>query len=495
MVKFETVSPEDAGLSSKRILAFIDRLEQKKVPMHSFQMLYKDQLLSEGYYAPYTKSTLHRMFSISKSITSLAIGFLEQEGKLSLSDHIVAYYPDKLPEHPHPWLCEMTIRDMLMMRTCHASTTYKLDMTKDWVGSFFTTPPSHPAGQIFHYDTSAAHVLCDLAERLSGKKLWDYFREKLAPLSLSENSYFLTDPFGVSLGGSGLVCLPSDLTKIAYFLEHKGILNGQTLLSPAYIETATSNLTATCVTAPLPSEACGYGYMIWQNQRGGYTCYGMGGQLMIFLPDRDFICITTADTQGMAGGNQLIYDALYEEILPYLGKEKNLGADPSVRAALRHRIDSLHIMPLFSVHTLVPGQNALSQTKSVPLSSFETAQSYQFLENAQRFKQMDLQLEQTDASTILGKLTLYQEGFAWPLQFGFDHLETGTFPKYEQKYAASAVWLDASTLYVRFHVIDAYVGSVHIQMHFDGDQVTLFLKKQEESLFQEFKGHLTGKKL
>ena len=477
MIHFDQIKPCEAGLSPKRILRFIERLEEKQVPMHSFQFLYKDQLLSEGYYAPYQKGTLHRMFSISKSITALAIGFLEHEGKLSLSDRIVSYFPDMLPENPHPWLSEMTIRNMLMMRTCHASTTYKIDMTKDWVQSFFITPPSHPAGQIFHYDTSAAHVLCALVERLSGQKIWDYFRQKLADLGLSEESYFLTDPFGVSLGGSGLVCLPSDLLKIAYFVEHGGKLNGKVLLSPSYLEAATSFLTPTCVTAPLPSEACGYGYQIWRNQRGGYTFYGMGGQLMIFVPEQHFVCITTADTQGMAGGNQLIYDALYEEILPYLGKDSS-EADPSLQTQLEEKCRSLAILPL----PCDPGVR----------SPFMKSMTYTFLSNSQGFESMKLSFQNGERGN-LGCLSLYQKDQTWDLCFGLGSMYCGTFPKYDQKYAASATWLEESTLYVKFHIIDAYVGNVHIQLHFDKDQVTLFLKKQEESLFQEFKGHLIGK--
>ena len=482
MISFESISPVQAGISSKRILSFIDRLEKKQVPMHSFQLLYKDRLLAEGYYAPYQKDTLHRMFSISKSITALAIGFLEQEGKLSLNDRIIDHFPDMVPDDPHPWLCEMTIQNMLMMRTCHASTTYKIDMTKNWVQSFFTTAPSHPAGQIFHYDTSAAHVLCALVERLSGKPIWDYFREKTAALGLSKESYFLKDPFGVSLGGSGLVCPPGDLLKIAYFMEHKGILDGKVILNPTYIETATSLLTPTCVTAPLPSEACGYGYQIWQNQRGGYTFYGMGGQLMIFLPKQDLICITTADTQGMAGGNQLIYDALYEEILPYLGTEKSL--DPARESGdfeeLSHKLQTLRLAPLTGIEkTGFPG----------------ASRSYLLSENPQGFTRLDLSFLPGEASQPKGKMLLFQDQVPWELEFGFGHMVTGIFPKYEQKYAASAAWLDAETLYVRFHVIDAYVGSVHVEMHFDGEQVTLFLKKQEESLFQEFRGHLTGREI
>lgn len=72
--------------------------------MHSFSLMRHDTLIAEGYYAPYQKDTPHRMFSISKSFTSIAIGLLEAEGKLSLDDPIVSYFPDKIPANVHPWI-------------------------------------------------------------------------------------------------------------------------------------------------------------------------------------------------------------------------------------------------------------------------------------------------------------------------------------------------------------------------------------------------------
>ena len=143
-MNFKKGSPESAGIPSGCLLHFLDRLQKKQVPMHSFLLMRHDTLIAEGYYAPYQKDTLHRMFSISKSFTSIAIGLLEAEGKLSLDDPIVSYFPDKIPANVHPWIAAMTIRDMLMMRTCHAATTYKVDMKSDWVESFFTVPPTHP---------------------------------------------------------------------------------------------------------------------------------------------------------------------------------------------------------------------------------------------------------------------------------------------------------------------------------------------------------------
>ena len=69
-MNFKKGSPESAGIPSGCLLHFLDRLQKKQVPMHSFLLMRHDTLIAEGYYAPYQKDTLHRMFSISKSFTS-----------------------------------------------------------------------------------------------------------------------------------------------------------------------------------------------------------------------------------------------------------------------------------------------------------------------------------------------------------------------------------------------------------------------------------------
>ncbi len=495
MLTFQRDIPEHTGIPSHCIERFIRRLETQKVPMHSILLYRRDRLVAEGYYAPCGPKTLHRMFSITKSFTSIAIGLLEEEGKLSLGDAIVSYFPDKAPENVHPWIASMTIRDMLMMRTCHASTTYKTDMEKDWVESFFTVPPTHPPGKLFHYDTSAAHTLCALAERLSGMPMLDYLKMKLAPLDLSKESYMLTDPFGVSMGGSGLVATSMDLLRFAYFIAHEGKVEGSQLLSSAYIKTATSHLTDTLMTAPCRSEACGYGYQFWRNEKGGYVCYGMGGQLIIFLPDYDLICITTADTQGIGGGNQLIYDALYDEILPYL-KDSPLPEEEHSSASLASLLRNLKIPPLEGA----PFSPLQERIRGVSFACAKNAPgfsdlSFAFFENSGSMEVTGIAevTAEENRKKPCGMLRFTLRGESHSLAFGFGHLLTGDFPVYHQRYAASGAWLSEDTLYLRFHIIDAYVGSVHFEICFGEDDAAVFMKKQEESLFHEFNGHLYAK--
>ncbi len=481
---FEKALPEETGIPAECISRFVQRLKQRRIPMHSLLMLKNDKLIFEGYYEPCSADTLHRMFSISKSLTAIAIGLLIDEGKLSLDDPVVKYFPEKLPDNVHPWIASMTIGDMLMMRTCHASTTYKRNMNADWVESFFTTPPTHPAGKLFHYDTSSSHTLCALVEKISAKNMLDYIKEKLDILGLSDSSYMVRDPFGVSMGGSGYVALPMDLLKLGYFISHKGNVMGKQLISSSYIDMAISCLTETRVTAPVPSEAQGYGLMFWRGEKNGFTCYGMGGQLIIFLPDYDLICVTTADTQNIGGGNQQIYDALYEEILPYI-KDGAIPVSKGSTGLLDDTLASLRVEPLESCPAPDFADKINGKTYKVDNSTLSKESDFESFR-----LDFDNEIGADHNSQYIGRLSFVYKGKPYCVEFGIGSMQTGLFPIHEMNYCASGAWLSDGTFYIMAHIIDAYVGTVHFQLAFDKDDLTVFMRKKEDSLFNEFQGHV-----
>ena len=105
-------TPEAQGIPSKALERFVDKLKEQKIPVHSILMARHGHMIMEAYYQPYDKEKLHRMFSETKSYTSLGIGLLVSDGVIRLEDKICQYFPEYLPGKVHPWLEEMTIKDM-----------------------------------------------------------------------------------------------------------------------------------------------------------------------------------------------------------------------------------------------------------------------------------------------------------------------------------------------------------------------------------------------
>lgn len=491
MKNIEIAPPIAAGIPACAIHSFLDRLENYQINMHSILIMRHSKLVAEGYYAPYQASTLHRMFSVCKTMNALAMGLLEEEEKIGLDDTIASYFPDKIPDDVHPWITEMTIRNLLMMRTCHTSTTYKRDLQKDWVESFFITEPTHKPGTVFHYDTSASHVLCALVERLTEKSMLTYLKEKmLNKMGWSEDSYVLKNDFGDSQGGSGLMATPRDLLLLGKLLLQNGSWNGEQLISASYIQQMTSCLTPNAITGSVLSETQGYGYQLWRTRHNGFVCYGMGGQLAVCLPDKDMILVTTADTQGVGGGNDMIYNSFYEEILTKLDTKPNdMKQESILTASLQERLHALSLTPVEKWCTTA--NNRLSHTSFLdPYSVADkiNEKSYCLSDNSGGFTSISLFLAKRQ-----GKLTFTLQGMSYEICFGLENCLTGTFPVYNMKCASSGMWLSENTFYIKSHLIDTSIGSVQIELVFGEKDVTAYMKKIEETMFHEFSGHLYGK--
>ncbi len=506
MFTFDTALPESVNIPSSAIKKVIEYLDSKEIPMHSLLIMRNDKLVFEKYYAPYKKETLHRLFSISKTCTCLATELLAEEGRIDLDTSITEYFPEYTNENTHRWIKDTTIRNMLEMRTCHAASTYKVDMKTNWVESFFTVAPTHKPGTIFHYDTSASHVLCALVEKTTGMTMLDYLKKKaFGYMDFSEDSYMVKDPFGVSMGGSGLMATPLDFLKLLYLIDKKGTIVcndgvARTLISKEFLDKATTNISDTIMTAPVPSEAQGYGMQIWQNEKGGYVLYGMGGQFGISLPDKNLLIITTADTQGIQGGNQVIYNAFYDILLPKLDSDTTTSKCYSdiEHGNICSEYDELteYCQNLSIALPRLPEN--YDYTKVAPDTQKWpefASKSYILDDNKHGYKTLKINLSREGVSSLIFTRDNNGTDENLAVNFGFCKMQDGLFPIRNNEYTAGAVWLRKNVLYIKVHLIGESVGSIRIEIYFGDDDIVVFMKKIEETYFQEFDGHLYGKLL
>lgn len=479
----------EKSIPAEAICEFIESLDKAKIPMHALLLMHRGRLVYEGYYAPYEKNTLHRMFSICKSLNALAIGLLEADGKLSLDDKIITYFPDKVPADVHPFIAEMTIRDMLMMKTCHASTTYKYDWDFEWVESFFTVKPTHRPGKVFRYDTSAAHVLCTLVERLSGENMLDFLKNRvLRKIGWSEESYVLLNQFGDLQGGSGLMCTPMDLALLGQLLLQNGNWQGEQLLPRKFVDTAVSNLTSTAMTGPSSGELPGYGYQIWRGEKNNFVLYGLGGQFVICMPDYDLVCVTCADTQGFSAGNRAIFDSLYETILPALDMvAAGIWPMPLV-------LDGYTAEERLQDITVTLHQRAVCE-RTFTIPAVQTCQGeisgkqYHMAENTYDFIDLSLQIEE---AADCGTLSYTYRNHSCQLSFGLSKCMAVKFPVYDMNCAVSGAWIGPKTFLIHCQLLDTSVGTVQLELCFGEGDVSVFMKKIEETMFQEYTGTIYG---
>jgi CubicO group peptidase (beta-lactamase class C family) len=488
---FPLASPESVGVSSKHILNFIDKAEEYGIMLHSVLMMGRGKLIAEGYYAPFTSDWMHRMYSVSKTFVSTAIGLLADEGRISLDDKICDYFKDKLPENPHPYILDMAIRDLLIMATTHAGSTYKPE-DKDWVWTFFNTEPTRPPGTVFRYDTSGSYVLNVLVERLTGKPFLEYLKDKmLRDLGFSEEAWCIKAPEGYSWGGSGVICTTRDLARLALVYMNKGNIGGRQYLSEEFIKAATSRQIDNAATGYRDyKNGNGYGYQIWMLKDGGFGFCGLGVQLAVCIPKEDFIFVCTGDNQGTVQVYGGILDILWKEILEKL-QPGSLPEDEEAARKLEERLSSLEVV------------NPLIGKSTSPLQEKVNKCRYALGPNPMGIQEIGVEFEGNE-----GRLIMKKNGEEKVISFGMDKYVLGRFPETHYfgdtigtpkgemyKCMATARWTQEDKLVIRCYVIDDYFGNMTATLGFKGDELGVYMSKHAEWFLDEYYGFAGGRRI
>src|SRR5215212_5410859 len=105
-------SPEAQGVASPAVLSFVEALD-KIDSMNSVMLLRHGHVVAEGWWAPYDPQSPHSLYSLSKSFTSTAVGLSVAEGKLSVDDPVLKFFPNEAPAEPDKNLKLMRVSDLL----------------------------------------------------------------------------------------------------------------------------------------------------------------------------------------------------------------------------------------------------------------------------------------------------------------------------------------------------------------------------------------------
>ena len=73
-------SPEEAGVSSAEVLRFVEDLQKSGIENHSYMVLRGGRVAAEAFHEPFAPDLPHPMYSVSKTVTAIAVGFAIEEG-------------------------------------------------------------------------------------------------------------------------------------------------------------------------------------------------------------------------------------------------------------------------------------------------------------------------------------------------------------------------------------------------------------------------------
>ncbi len=310
----ERSTPEAEGLSSEAVLGWLEEVK-KLDSLHSFQLLRHRRVVAEGWWQPYNPETPHALFSLSKSFTSLAIGFARAEGKLRLSDRLIDYFPDLLPETLDPRFRSLELRHLLMMATGHRECALEAMCRAgdgNWAAGFFRTGLAYEPGSRFCYNSAATYMLSAVLQRAVGVGLVAYLGPRLLdPLGIRSRAWERC-PRGIETGGWGYALTTCEIGRFAQLLLDGGRWEGRQLVPADYLAEATSRRIANDGTLDWGQ---GYGYQFWRSQHGAFRGDGAFGQFALVLPEQDAALAITAGLHNL----QNVLNLVWERLLPAFG--------------------------------------------------------------------------------------------------------------------------------------------------------------------------------
>lgn len=274
-------APEEQGISSSVIRAFLLALKQDRtLNMHSVSVMRNGKIVCEATFGNHRLDIWKYTFSACKSVVSLAIGLLIDDGLLSLRDRVTDIFPKESGAMGKIKLKDLTIEDLLTMRSSVSFAEADSVMEEDWVKGFWNAPTKGNEGSTFHYNSLNTYMLSVIVSAKTGRTLSDFLHVRLFSLLgiKRESWHWETCPKGFEKGGWGLYMRQDDFLKIAQLVMQKGIWNGKQIISAEYIEAAT----AKHVAIEAESTLFDYGYQIWVGkQTETFLFNGMLGQNII----------------------------------------------------------------------------------------------------------------------------------------------------------------------------------------------------------------------
>ena len=440
---FEKATPESCGISSKNIMDFVEALTKgpEDNEVHSFMLIRHGKLVCEGHFAPYTGQEPHLLYSVSKSFASMAVGFLVQEGKVSVDDYIYTYFPELIKDDINKENLKIKIHDLLSMsfgQQGGAVHEGQKDKSEAMLYDFFYRNKDIECGEMFRYDSYGSYMIAALVKKLTGMNIPEYLMPKLfEPLGISM-PFYRKDDIGISIGYSGMRLKTCDLAKIGLVYLNNGMWNGKQIIPESWVKLATKKHIPT--NSPTGADwQQGYCYQFWKGRYNTTRLCGACGQMCVIMPDYDAIFVVNS---GYTNINiSYILDSFYENIM-FNMKDSPLAEDKENNEKLVNALSNLRLTYKFS--------------EMSPLANFISGNTYE-LTDAGKFKSVNFDFTSDEVKVALiseDKNEVYTAGFSKPV---FDKVITKFVtlePEDEFDVVGTAAWSTSKNLEITLRFLN-----------------------------------------
>jgi len=281
---------------------------------------------------PYYRDTeLHTLQSVTKSVTSVALGIALDDGKIpGVKEGAMSFFGAYEPDMSDPRRRAMTLEDLLTMRSGidwnemgsyddASNSCVQMEASSRWIEFVLDHSMREAPGTRWDYNSGASVLLGKIVGVATGQRVDEWTEERLfRPLGI-ETYYWKIAPDGEVDTEGGLYLSAHDLARIGYLFLRGGVWDGKRIVSDAWVRASTSPV----VEDILPDNDRpdpGYGYQWWVPDHDGersevFAGNGYGGQFLLVAPEYDLVAVFNG--WNIHGGSPRSYwRTLQDRIIP-----------------------------------------------------------------------------------------------------------------------------------------------------------------------------------
>jgi CubicO group peptidase (beta-lactamase class C family) len=472
---WQTALPETQGVDSTKLAEAMLAWREQAIPIHSLLLIRNGYVVADATFYPYDGQSAHDLASIAKSILTTLIGIAADQGKLSLDDKMVSFFPDRTIANLDARKEAITVRHLASMSS--GLNCIRDDMPNNSTGAMYASPDfvqfvldlpmvAEPGSQ-FAYCSAAFHPLSAILQQATGMTALEFARQNLfEPLGINDVTWW-NDPQGYTNGWADIAMHPQDMAKIGLLFLQQGQWNGQQIVSREWVAEATS-------TQMTPSDESlrpyGYGWWVEPDREGAYLAGGRLGQYIIVYPEWDMILVAT--------GGGFDVDQIEESLLAsFTDREGSLPANPEGVAHLEAAVAEVArppaaapVLPLPDVARAISGQTFSFGPNPLGLGSL----TFEFDDSAEAIVHLGSLAGDESMAIAIGLDGIYR--FTTMLGDG-------------RPGGVRGHWLDPQTFVMEYTGV---IANKHTEahFHFQGDGVEVTLKDLVNGTAAQFRGQL-----
>lgn len=334
--------PEEAGVDTFVLRDFFDELKSKEYRFKNIMILRKGKVVAECTRYPFVAEMPHTMFSFSKAITAIAIGFAIHEGLLRLDTTIEELFGDSYSEKLMKKNEGITVRHLLNMTAGKSVSLFDNKENGKWLDSFLKSSRYAKPGEKFKYISENTYVLGRMLAKVSGLTISEYLKPRLfEPLGMNI-PFWEKDELGFDAGGWGIFMNIEDMAKLGQCFLQNGVWNTVQVIPEGWVEAMTTPYTRGLY--GLDAKNLGFGFNTWCGREDGYFRFeGLYSQFAFFYPREEAcVVINCSDIK-----HKVIYD-LVDKYFPMAFKDGLSAVSDDIAEEFRGSLKtfSYNILPV-----------------------------------------------------------------------------------------------------------------------------------------------------